>query len=108
MREKNSAAASPNSAAQKDSFSKTMAAYTGPVPVPCGHSLATTRNHYLHTGKRRTAIIILDWYKTGLWIRIRIRSGFSDFVDPDPYWESVSGGKKIKKFQWKNALLVIF
>jgi hypothetical protein len=27
-------------------------------------------------------------------------------VDPDPYWESGSGsrGKKIKKFQWKNAL----
>jgi hypothetical protein len=33
-----------------------------------------------------------DW----IWI--------SDFVDPDPYWESGSGGKKIKKFQWKNAL----
>jgi hypothetical protein len=25
---------------------------------------------------------------TGLWIRIG--SGFSDFVDPDPYWESGS------------------
>jgi hypothetical protein len=27
-------------------------------------------------------------------------------VDPDPYWESGSGSrvKKIKKFQWKNAL----
>jgi hypothetical protein len=24
------------------------------------------------------------------WIRIRIGSGFSDFVDPDPYWESRS------------------
>jgi hypothetical protein len=34
----------------------------------------------------------------GLWIRIRIGSGFSDFVDPDPYWESGSRGKKIKKF----------
>jgi hypothetical protein len=42
----------------------------------------------------------------GLWIRIRIGSGFSDFVDPDPYWESGSGsrGKKIKKFSRKNAL----
>jgi hypothetical protein len=41
-----------------------------------------------------------------LWIRIRIGSGFRDFVDPDPYWESGSGsrGKKMKKFQWKNAL----
>jgi hypothetical protein len=43
----------------------------------------------------------------GLWIRIR--SGFSDFVDPDPDWESGSGsgsrGKKMKKFQWKNALI---
>jgi hypothetical protein len=25
-------------------------------------------------------------------------------VDPDPYWESGSRGKKMKKFQWKNAL----
>jgi hypothetical protein len=41
---------------------------------------------------------------SGLWIRIRIGSGFSDFVDPDPNWESGSRGKKIKKFQWKNAL----
>jgi hypothetical protein len=41
-----------------------------------------------------------------LWIRIG--SGFSDFVDPDPYWESGSRGKKIKTFQWKKALLVIF
>jgi hypothetical protein len=46
--------------------------------------------------------------KAGLWIRIRIGSGFSDFVDPDPYWESGSRGKKIKKFQWKNPLLKLF
>jgi hypothetical protein len=26
----------------------------------------------------------------GLWIRIGIGSGFSDLVDPDPYWESGS------------------
>jgi hypothetical protein len=26
--------------------------------------------------------------KTGLWIRIG--SGFNDFVDPDPHWESGS------------------
>jgi hypothetical protein len=25
------------------------------------------------------------WSCPGLWIRIRIGSGFSDFVDPDPY-----------------------
>jgi hypothetical protein len=44
--------------------------------------------------------------KAGLWIWIRIGSGFSEFVDPDPYWESGSGsrGKKMKKFQWKTAL----
>jgi hypothetical protein len=36
--------------------------------------------------------------KPGLWIRIRIGSGFIDFVDPDPYWESGSWGKKFKKF----------
>jgi hypothetical protein len=35
-------------------------------------------------------------------------SGFSDFVDPDPYWESGSRGKKMKKFQWKNALVSYF
>jgi hypothetical protein len=29
-------------------------------------------------------------FRAGLWIRIRIGSGFSDFVDADPYWESVS------------------
>jgi hypothetical protein len=48
--------------------------------------------------------------KSGLWIRIRIGSGFRDFVDPDPYWESGSGsrGKKTKKFQWKNALFSYF
>jgi hypothetical protein len=41
-------------------------------------------------------------YQAGLWIRIG--SGFRDFVDPDPYWESGSGsrGKKTKKFQWKK------
>jgi hypothetical protein len=45
-----------------------------------------------------------------MWIWIRIGSGFSDFVDPDPYWESGSGsrGKKMKKFQWKNALFSYF
>jgi hypothetical protein len=50
---------------------------------------------------------IWELNKPGLWIRIR--SGFSDFVDPDPYWESGSGSrsKKVKKFQWKNAVLSI-
>jgi hypothetical protein len=35
---------------------------------------------------------------------------FSDFVDPDTYWESGFGSrdKKMKKFQWKNALLSYF
>jgi hypothetical protein len=28
--------------------------------------------------------------EAGLWIRIWIGSGFSDFVDPDPYWVSGS------------------
>jgi hypothetical protein len=34
--------------------------------------------------------IFKRFYKPGLWIRIRIGSGFSDIVDPDPdpYWES--------------------
>jgi hypothetical protein len=38
-----------------------------------------------------------------------------DFVDPDPYWESGSGfrrlcgsmGEKIKKFQWKKCWIRI-
>jgi hypothetical protein len=51
---------------------------------------------------------LLPYLKPGLWIRIRIGSGFSDFVNPDPYWESGSKGKKIKKFQWKNALFSYF
>jgi hypothetical protein len=29
-------------------------------------------------------------------------------VDPDPFWESGWMGKKIKKFQWKNALFSKF
>jgi hypothetical protein len=46
----------------------------------------------------------------GLWIRIRIQwlcgseSGFSDFVDPDPYWESGSRDNKFKKFILKSYL----
>jgi hypothetical protein len=28
--------------------------------------------------------------------------------NPDPYWESRSWGKKIKKFPWKNALFSYF
>jgi hypothetical protein len=37
-------------------------------------------------------------------------SGFNDFVDPDPYWESRSGsrGKKIRNFSGKMHFLVIF
>jgi hypothetical protein len=50
---------------------------------------------------------ILLFINAGLWIRIRIGSGFRDFVepDPDPYWESGSGsrGKKTEKFQWKKC-----
>jgi hypothetical protein len=44
--------------------------------------------------------------KAVLWIRIRIGSGFSDFVDPDPYWESGSRGKKVKKFSVEKCTLV--
>jgi hypothetical protein len=51
-------------------------------------------------------MILVVKIKPGLWIRIRIGSGFRDFVDPDPYryLESGSRGNKMKKFQWKNAL----
>jgi hypothetical protein len=44
-------------------------------------------------------------FKAGLWIRIPIGSGFSNFVDPDSQYGS--RGKKVKKFQWKNALFSI-
>jgi hypothetical protein len=30
--------------------------------------------------------------------------GSGSGLDPDPYWEFRSRGKKMKKFQWKNAL----
>jgi hypothetical protein len=57
-----------------------------------------------------------DWIRiqrlhgSGSVLGIRIGSGFSDFMDPDPYWESGSGsrGKKIKKYQCKNALFSYF
>jgi hypothetical protein len=49
-------------------------------------------------------VVTGQYFPAGLWIRIG--SGCSNFVDPDTYWESGSGsrGKKMKKFQWKNAL----
>jgi hypothetical protein len=46
---------------------------------------------------------IFRFFEPGWWIRIRIGSGFSDFVDPDPYWKSKSGSRG-KKIQWKNTL----
>jgi hypothetical protein len=47
--------------------------------------------------KRMSLNVRQNTVKTGLWIRIRIGSGFNDFVDPDLGWESGSGGKKMKK-----------
>jgi hypothetical protein len=38
-------------------------------------------------------------------------SGFSDFVDPDPYWESgfrIQGARKVRNFIGKMHFLVIF
>jgi hypothetical protein len=32
----------------------------------------------------------IRWFKSGLWIRIRIGSVFNDFLDPDLDWESGS------------------
>jgi hypothetical protein len=69
---------------------------------------------YVHPVLRRNSVNLLQnrilehGLKAGLWIRIG--SGFSDFVDPDPYWESGSGsrGKKIKKFQWKKCTFELF
>jgi hypothetical protein len=42
--------------------------------------------------------ICQQYIAAGLWIRIRIASGFNDFVDRDPDLESGFGskGKKIK------------
>jgi hypothetical protein len=39
--------------------------------------------------------------EAGLWIWIRIVSGYNDFVDPDPHWESGSKGKKMKKNKYR-------
>jgi hypothetical protein len=64
---------------------------------------------YIRCYKNRTQFcMVFRIFFSGLWIRIRFR--FSDFVDPDPYWESGSGSrdKKMKKFQWKNALYSYF
>jgi hypothetical protein len=46
-------------------------------------------------------------FKAGLWIRIRIGSGFNDFVDPDPDSESGSGSMG-KKNEEKTALFLNF
>jgi hypothetical protein len=56
-------------------------------------------------------VIIADYPQIKLKYKIQgcvSGSGFNDFVDPDPYWESGSRGKKIKKFQWKNAIFSYF
>jgi hypothetical protein len=44
-------------------------------------------------------MLVHDFFLAGLLIRIRIGSGFNDFVDPDPDWESGSRiqGQKMKK-----------
>jgi hypothetical protein len=44
---------------------------------------------------------VVDPDSETLWIRIRIRIGNPD-PDPDP------GARKLKKFQWKNALISYF
>jgi hypothetical protein len=77
--------------AAKEKYQLAMSAYTPPTQPAAAATAA---------GKKMSK-------KAGLWIRTRIGSGFSDFVNPDPYWESGSGsrGKIMKKFQWKNALL---
>jgi hypothetical protein len=55
---------------------------------------ATTFNYELCKNKN---VFQSQFLKSGLWIRIRIGSGFNDFVDPN--WESGSGSrdKKMKK-----------
>jgi hypothetical protein len=58
-------------------------------------------------GYPATVLSCSYYFWSGLWIRIRIGSRFSDIVDLDPYWESRSRGKKIKKFQWKNAAVFL-
>jgi hypothetical protein len=51
--------------------------------------------------------------KAGLWIWIRIGSGFSGFMDPDPYWGSgsrirIQGQENLRNFSGKMHFLVIF
>jgi hypothetical protein len=48
----------------------------------------------------------MKYSRAGLWIWIRIGSGFSDFVDPDPYWES---GSRIRiQGQENQEILALF
>jgi hypothetical protein len=72
----------------------------------CYQRLVLQYLEYMPVGNscRNTGYISVLQFRSGLWIRIQIGSRFSDFVDPDPFWESESRDKKIKKFQWKNAL----
>jgi hypothetical protein len=49
-------------------------------------------------GRRSSQGCLNSGPKPGLWIRIRIGSGFNDFVDPDPW------ARKIKK----SALFLYF
>jgi hypothetical protein len=37
---------------------------------------------------------------SGLWIRIRIGSGFRDFLDPDP------GARKLRNFSGKSTSVI--
>jgi hypothetical protein len=53
-----------------------------------------------------SVFLVIQYIPAGFWIRIG--SGFSDFVDPDPYWKSGSRGKKIEKFQWKKCTFYLF
>jgi hypothetical protein len=44
----------------------------------------------------------------GLWIRIRIGSGFSDFVNPIRILDPDPGVRKLRNFSGKMHFIVIF
>jgi hypothetical protein len=56
------------------------------VQITMKNSVLVMSQNFITIGTK--AIGTKRYKKSGLWIRIG--SGFSDFVDPDPYWESGS------------------
>jgi hypothetical protein len=71
---------------------------------PSKRQRATPRPHNIP----RPCLDFEKMQQVSCWQGCGSGSGFSDFADLDPYWESGTRGKKMKKFQWKKALFSYF